>query len=186
MKRRDVPDRLRPMIVEYLPMVVQVPYPRPDRRIAVSMPPHPAKRQNPTSVCRLAAAAFPWTALLPRSGAGGRTRAGCHLPPGTGRLAIWSRQRPIAVPSSSRDAARGRDFTTHRAFMIRSFALMNVFSLIRLADGVSFPGLSADQQRVLWEWSCMTIIVVGTEVGLTWWPALRRLRQRLQARPVGA
>lgn len=70
--------------------------------------------------------------------------------------------------------------------MIRSFALMNVFSLIRLADGVSFPGLSADQQRALWEWSCMTIIVVGTEVGLTWWPALRRLRQRLQARPVGA
>lgn len=74
-------------------------------------------------------------------------------------------------------AARGRDFATHRAFMIRSFALMNVFSLIRLADDIAIPGLSPDQQQVLWEWSCMAIIVVGTEVGLTWWPALRRLRQ---------
>lgn len=80
-------------------------------------------------------------------------------------------------------AARGRDFGTHRAFMIRSFALMNVFSLIRLADGVAVPGLSPDQQQVLWEWSCMAMIVVGTEVWLTWWPALRRLQQPGQDTP---
>lgn len=83
-------------------------------------------------------------------------------------------------------AARGHDFATHRAFMIRSFALMNVFSLIRLLDDIAVPGLDPGQQRVLWEWSAMVVIVVGVEVGLTWWPALRRVRQRWGARVVGA
>jgi uncharacterized membrane protein len=74
-------------------------------------------------------------------------------------------------------AARRRDFTLHRAFMVRSFALMNVFTLIRLVEGISFQGVSADQQRIIWEWSCMIIIVLGTEIGLTWWPAFRRIRR---------
>ncbi|MGE0816814.1 MAG: DUF2306 domain-containing protein [Vicinamibacterales bacterium] len=74
-------------------------------------------------------------------------------------------------------AIRVGDRAQHRAFMIRSFALMNVFSLIRLSEPLTF-GLAPGDARVIREWSCMALIMLGTEVALTWWPAGRRLLQR--------
>jgi uncharacterized membrane protein len=84
--------------------------------------------------------------------------------------ALW-----LVTTSIAFAAIRLRDIGVHRAFMIRSFALMNVFSLIRFTEPLTF-GLTTLESRIVREWSCMAVIVVGVEVALTWWPAGRRLR----------
>lgn len=73
-------------------------------------------------------------------------------------------------------AARAGNFVAHRAFMIRSFTLMNVFSLIRIAAFLRIEGVPGNEMRILREWACMVVLVLGTEIYLTWWPAIRRLR----------
>jgi uncharacterized membrane protein YozB (DUF420 family) len=78
-------------------------------------------------------------------------------------------------------AIRWSDLALHRAFMIRSFALMNVFTLIRVTEPLTF-GLTRPDARVVREWGCMVVIVVGVELVLTWWPNWRRLRARMTAR----
>jgi uncharacterized membrane protein len=55
-------------------------------------------------------------------------------------------------------AIRLNDVGVHRAFMIRSFALMNVFSLIRLTEPLTF-GLTTLESRIIREWSCMEVSI---------------------------
>lgn len=75
-------------------------------------------------------------------------------------------------------AARAGNFVAHRAFMIRSFVLMNVFSLIRIAAYLRIEGVPGNEMRILREWARMVLLVLGSEIYLTWWPAIRRLRRR--------
>lgn len=109
-------------------------------------------------------------------------KSSCALcrPPLTLLGVLWGSTTLMAVA-----AARNRDFTIHRAFMVRSFGLMNVFTLIRLLDDVPIPGLQPAEQRVIWEWTAMAVIVIGLEIALTWRPALQRLRAPRRAPATG-
>lgn len=100
-------------------------------------------------------------------------RSSCPLcrPPLTALGVLWLATTIVALV-----AARARELSVHRAFMIRSFGLMNVFTLIRLLEDIPVPGLTPAEQRVVWEWTAMAAIVIGIEIALTWTPTLRRLR----------
>jgi hypothetical protein len=101
------------------------------------------------------------------------SRSSCLLcrPPLVTLGGLWLLTTGIALV-----AIRLRDIATHRAFMIRSFGLMNVFSLIRLSEPLTF-GLRPAESRVIREWSCLVLLVLGLELVLTWWPAWRRLHR---------
>jgi hypothetical protein len=86
--------------------------------------------------------------------------------------ALWLGSTTVAAL-----AARRRDFSTHRAFMVRSVVYINVFVYIRLAELVPLPSLDEGQNRILQEWLCLILPLLGTELYLVWWPAIR-LRHR--------
>jgi hypothetical protein len=90
--------------------------------------------------------------------------------------ALWLGTTAVAVL-----AARRRDFTTHRAFMIRSVVYINVFVYIRVAEMLPLAALDDMQNRILQEWLCLIVPVLGNELYLVWWPALRSRRRRVDA-----
>lgn len=103
--------------------------------------------------------------------------------PSAFRLAIASRctmcRPPLALLASlwfvtavtALIAARRKDFGTHRAFMIRSYVLMNAFVIIRLTDFLPLPIPDDDARRATFEWLCWVVPLGITEIWLTWRPA---------------
>ncbi len=85
--------------------------------------------------------------------------------------ALWFATAAIAL-----FAAWRRDFATHRAFMIRSYVLMNAFVIIRLSDFVPLPIPADNARRAMFEWMCWVIPLGITEIWLTWRPGWRRKR----------
>lgn len=77
-------------------------------------------------------------------------------------------------------AARRRDFVTHRKFVIRSFALALAFVWIRVLFEVSesaFAFIPDEPTRgATREWLAFVVPLLVTEIWLSWWPTWRKLR----------
>lgn len=76
-------------------------------------------------------------------------------------------------------AARKRDWTAHRQFTIRSFAIATSFVLLHLlqaGEGMLFGWLDWPELRYATRgWLSLVLPVLAAEAYLSWWPAARRV-----------
>lgn len=102
-------------------------------------------------------------------------------------FAMWS-ATSLVVTVFAVWAAVSRDFAAHRAFMIRSYVLMNGFVFLRLDHHLigtplelPLPGGEGVARAPMLLWVIWVAPLLVTELYLSWWPAVTKASRR-QAR----
>ena len=78
-------------------------------------------------------------------------------------------------------AARRRDWATHRAFVIRTFAIATSFvwlHLLQEGEATLFWFIESEELRYATRgWLSLVVPVLAAEAYLSWWPAIAKLRR---------